>query len=667
MSSFNSVLVANRGEIACRVIRTAKALGYRTIAVYSDADANAPHTKMADDAVHIGASPVNQSYLLSDKIIEAAKHSGAQAIHPGYGFLSENADFAEACKQAGLVFIGPSAHAIEIMGNKAEAKRRMIEAEVPCVPGYQGEDQDDEALITQAQKIGFPIMVKAAAGGGGRGMRLVADMQGLASAIKLARSEAANAFGSGELILEKAIVEPRHVEVQIFSDQFGNTVYLGERDCSIQRRHQKVVEEAPCPIMTDELRARMGESAVAAAKSINYQGAGTVEFLLDAQGQFYFLEMNTRLQVEHPITELITGLDLVALQLQVAQGETLGFCQDDVSINGHAIEVRLYTEDSAQDFLPVAGLISRWQPAQGEGIRIDSGIESGQQISPFYDPMVAKVIAYGPNREVARRRLINALEATVLFGVKNNKEFLIKCLEKQCFIDGAATTAFIAQEFKSSELAESPPSLEQAAMAAVLQYERRFQTSFDMAIDAKSQLKNWSSAGVLQSNVKYSFDETHYALSISPNSRIENSYCISSAEADDIRVDVVSLDSDTANLTVNGQRHDVHFMHTKIAHVSISFGQVNHDFVDQNRLAGAAEDEVIGGRVIAPMHGLVLDVMVEAGKTVEKGQALLVLEAMKMQHQILATADGVVQKVFINSGAQVSADDVLIEIEVEEK
>ncbi|MEM8660689.1 MAG: biotin carboxylase N-terminal domain-containing protein, partial [Pseudomonadota bacterium] len=402
MTQFTSVLIANRGEIACRVIRTAKAQGYRTVAVYSEADASAPHIKLADEAVCIGPSPVNESYLVQDNILKAAASSGAGAVHPGYGFLSENADFARACEAAGLVFIGPSADAIHLMGNKAEAKRRMIEADVPCVPGYEGEDQSDATLLAEGERIGPPLMVKAAAGGGGRGMRLVHDIEELGNAIQLARAEAESAFGSGELILEKAIIRPRHVELQVFADSQGNTVHLGERDCSVQRRHQKVVEEAPCPVMTDSLREQMGAAAVAAAQSINYRGAGTVEFLLDEQGEFYFLEMNTRLQVEHPVTELITGLDLVALQLQVAQGEPLGFDQSDVELQGHAIEVRLYTEDPAQDFLPTSGPIDLWAPPAGTGVRVDDGIATGQEISPFYDPMVAKIIASGPTREIAR-------------------------------------------------------------------------------------------------------------------------------------------------------------------------------------------------------------------------------------------------------------------------
>ncbi|NQV93968.1 MAG: ATP-grasp domain-containing protein, partial [Sphingomonadales bacterium] len=393
MTRINTLLIANRGEIACRIMRTAKAQGIRTVAVYSDADAHAPHVKMADDSVHIGPAPVNLSYLLVDNIIQAAKDTGADAIHPGYGFLSENAAFSKACADANIIFVGPPEKAIDVMGDKARSKRAMIAAGVPCVPGYQGNDQADDVLISEAGKIGVPLMVKAAAGGGGRGMRLVHDLDDVANAIKLARSEAENAFGNGELILEKAIIKPRHVEIQVFADSHGNTIHLGERDCSVQRRHQKVIEEAPCPVMTPILREQMGAAAVEAAKAVDYVGAGTVEFLLDQSGGFYFLEMNTRLQVEHPVTEEVTGLDLVALQLKVASGDLLGLEQQDIMLNGHAIEVRLYAEDPADDFLPSTGPIYLWQPSDLS--RVDSGIETGGEVSPFYDSMVAKIITHG--------------------------------------------------------------------------------------------------------------------------------------------------------------------------------------------------------------------------------------------------------------------------------
>ena len=398
MTTFSKILIANRGEIACRVMRTARDMGYRTVAVYSDADADALHVREADEAVRIGPAPVGESYLKADAILAAAKLSGADAVHPGYGFLSENDAFAAACEQAGLVFIGPTSDAIRAMGNKAAAKRLMIEAGVPCVPGYQGEDQSDAKLAEEAKRIGFPIMAKAAAGGGGRGMRLILRAEDFADAVSTARSEAINAFGSGELILEKAVVDARHVEVQVFGDAHGNVIHLGERDCSVQRRHQKVIEEAPSPAVSPELRAKMGAAAVAAAKAIAYRGAGTVEFLLDGSGEFYFLEMNTRLQVEHPVTEEITMLDLVEWQLRVAAGEPLPMTQDEIELDGAAIEVRLYAEDPSKNFLPQSGRIQVWAPAEGAGVRVDHGIRSGQEISPFYDPMIAKVIAWGDTR-----------------------------------------------------------------------------------------------------------------------------------------------------------------------------------------------------------------------------------------------------------------------------
>src|SRR5215470_12104765 len=407
--TFSKVLVANRGEIAWRVMRTAKAMGYRTVAVYSDADKDAPHVAFADEAARIGPPPVGESYLSIARILEAAKTSGADAVHPGYGFLSENEAFAAACDKAGLTFIGPPAAAIAAMGNKAAAKRRMIEAGVPCVPGYQGADQSDGILEKEARKIGLPVMVKAAAGGGGRGMRLVESAGDLAEAIRTARAEAESAFGSGELILEKAVVDTRHVEIQVFADNHGNVIHLGERDCSVQRRHQKVIEEAPSPAVDAGLRQRMGAAAVAAATAIGYRGAGTVEFLLASDGAFYFLEMNTRLQVEHPVTEAITGLDLVEWQLKVAAGEKLPLTQEQVAFSGHAIEVRLYAEDAYAGFLPQTGCMDVWRPASGPGVRIDHGMKDGLQISPFYDPMLAKVIAHGRTREQARERLAREL------------------------------------------------------------------------------------------------------------------------------------------------------------------------------------------------------------------------------------------------------------------
>ena len=663
MKRFNSILIANRGEIACRVIKTAKQLGYRTIAVYSDADAGAPHVQLADDAVRIGPGPVGESYLLAENILAAATTSGAESIHPGYGFLSENSAFAEAVESAGLVFIGPTREAIDVMGNKAESKRRMIEAGVPCVPGYEGHDQTDEALLAEGNKIALPLMVKAAAGGGGRGMRLVQDYAELANAIKLARAEAESAFGSGELILEKAITQPRHVEIQVFADTLGNTVHLGERDCSVQRRHQKVIEEAPCPIMTPELREQMGQSAIDAAKSVNYRGAGTVEFLLDASGAFYFLEMNTRLQVEHPVTELITGLDLVALQISVAQGEALSITQDDVHLEGHAIEVRLYTEDPSLDFLPASGPVDLWQPADGVGIRIDAGIVSGQDISPFYDPMVAKVIGYGPDRESARLRLIGALKETVLFGTPNNKRFLIQCLEKQCFIDGTATTAFIAEEFSGEDLQVAPPSFADSAVAAVIELAMEHKKLFDRSVLVSASLKNWASASAIISRKQYQFADLTRDLGITPEGlEAYRVFDVGGVETD-VEITVLAMDKHKASLRVDGTILAVTSMSSVKGQLHCSIEGRDALFKDMIILDGMSDVNVGGGRVTAPMHGLLLEVLVEPGDLVVKGQTLAVLEAMKMHYEIQAEIDGTVAEVSAVAGKQVAVDDVLIEID----
>jgi geranyl-CoA carboxylase alpha subunit len=663
MTRFTSILVANRGEIACRVIRTAKAQGYRTVAVYSDADAKAPHVLMADEAVYIGPSPVNESYLVQENILAAARSSDADAIHPGYGFLSENAGFAKACEEAGLVFIGPRPDAIHLMGNKAEAKRRMIAAGVPCVPGYEGEDQSDKTLLGEGANIELPLMVKAAAGGGGRGMRLVHKTEELANAIKLARAEATSAFGNGDLILEKAIIRPRHVEVQVFGDNHGTIVHLGERDCSVQRRHQKVVEEAPCPVMTEALREEMGAAAVAAAKSINYCGAGTVEFLLDESGKFYFLEMNTRLQVEHPVTELITGLDLVALQLQVAQGEPLGLTQNDVELTGHAIEVRLYTEDPTQDFLPTSGPVDLWSPPSGTGVRVDSGICSGQEISPFYDPMVAKIIASGPTREIARLRLIEALNKTVLFGTRHNRDFLVACLKKDCFAAGQATTAFIAEEFAKGEITEPLPTFADSAVAAVLELALQHHALYDSSVIVAPQLRDWSSASPLVSRKQYVHGEQIHDLAITPlgNTR----YRVFDA-GNTVVIELHSMADSTAHVVIDEAQHIVRYHLPEVGKLYLSIDGRAATFRDMIRLDGAQDQTGGSGRIVAPMHGLLLEVRVAAGDTVEEGQTLAVLEAMKMHYEIVADAAGVVNDVMAVAGKQVAADDLLIAIEVAE-
>jgi geranyl-CoA carboxylase alpha subunit len=661
MTRFTSILVANRGEIACRVIRTARAQGYRTVAVYSDADAKAPHVLMADEAVHIGPSPVNESYLVVANILAAAKASGAEAIHPGYGFLSENAAFAQACEDAGLVFIGPRPDAIHLMGNKAEAKRRMIAAGVPCVPGYEGEDQSDATLLREGARIELPLMVKAAAGGGGRGMRLVHKADELANAIKLARAEATSAFGNGDLILEKAIIRPRHVEVQVFGDSFGNIVHLGERDCSVQRRHQKVVEEAPCPVMTEALRDEMGAAAVAAAQSINYRGAGTVEFLLDEQGKFYFLEMNTRLQVEHPVTELITGLDLVALQFQVAQGEPLGFTQGAVTLTGHAIEVRLYTEDPSQDFLPTSGPVDLWSPPGGSGIRVDSGICTGQQISPFYDPMVAKIIASGPTRDIARLRLIEALKETVLFGPRHNRDFLVACLQKECFAAGQATTAFIAEEFAEGEIAYAQPEFADSAVAAVVELALEHRALHDSSVIVATELRDWASASPLVSRKQYLHGEQVHDLAITPLGRAR--YRVFDA-SQSVVIELLSMADSTAHVGIDEAQHVARYHLPETGRLYLSIDGRAAQYRDLIRLDGVQDATGGSGRIVAPMHGLLLEVRVAAGDTVEIGQTLAVLEAMKMHYEIVADAAGEVMEVMAVAGKQVAADDLLIEISV---
>ncbi len=658
--SFSTLLVANRGEIAVRVMRTARALGLRTVAVYADADAGAPHVKYADEAIHIGPSPVGESYLVIDKILAAAKESGAGAIHPGYGFLSENAAFAAAVEAAGLTFVGPPVRAIEVMGDKARAKREMIEAGVPCVPGYQGEDQSDERLVSTAAEIGFPLMVKAAAGGGGRGMRLVASAEDLPRALLRARSEAERSFGSGELIVERAIVRPRHVEVQVLADAHGNVIHLGERDCSVQRRHQKVIEEAPCPVMTPALREAMGEAAVSAARAVDYRGAGTIEFLLDESSNFYFLEMNTRLQVEHPVTEFVTGLDLVALQLRVASGAPLGLAQADVRLDGHAIEVRFYAEDPENGFLPSTGPIGLWHPPAGEGVRVDAGIATGGEVSPFYDAMVAKIIAHGATREDARTRLVRALEHTALFGPKTNRDFLIDALGREAFVRGGATTAFIAEVYGKLGYRTDAPAAEARAAAAALQHVLDRRRALAEALTISEELLEWGSAGPLESVVQYrTGDETE---TITVRSHTGGSYATRVGERS-IRVEVGSLEVETVRLTVDGRGVDAIYREDDGRTLHLTLGLRTYTFVDVSGASGAADDAASTGRVVAPMHGRLLQILVSEGQEVKKGDRLAVLEAMKMQHEILAELGGTVSRVVAQADLQVGAGDLLLEIE----
>ncbi|WP_019456608.1 acetyl/propionyl/methylcrotonyl-CoA carboxylase subunit alpha [Acinetobacter sp. GG2] len=644
---FSKVLVANRGEIAVRVMQTAKAMGYQTVAVYSDADRNARHVQEADEAVYIGPSKVSESYLAITKIIEACKKTGADAVHPGYGFLSENTNFAQACIDNQITFIGPTASAIELMGSKRLSKIAMIETGVPCVPGYEGDRQDLEYLAAQAEQIGFPIMVKASAGGGGRGMRLVKEASELVEALQTARSEAENAFGSGELILEKAVIAPRHVEIQVFGDTHGNYVYLFERDCSIQRRHQKVVEEAPCPVMTPELRQQMGEAAVAAAKACAYVGAGTVEFLLDASGAFYFLEMNTRLQVEHPVTELITGLDLVEWQLRVANGEQLPLQQHELMLNGHAIEVRLYAEDPRQDFLPQTGKVLRWQPATLPNVRIDHGMLATDEISPFYDPMVAKVIAYGKTREDAIRLLARAVDDCVLLGVNSNKQFLVNLLRHPVVVAGDTNTAFIQQHFlNDSSLHKQVLSLETLAIAAAL-----FSQSNGTAV--------WQTGLGVPLPLKLKYDDQQIQLLLSSvNNTFTAQFCDQT-----VCIEVLERTPDYLVYLINGVRRRVQCV---LDGDQLYLDRENGNVAIRNVTYAAPEtvDAAGDGKIRAPMDGAVVNILVNKGDQVVKGQTLLVLEAMKIQQQIKADVDGIIEEVLGQQGQQVKKRQMLFSIQV---
>ena len=655
MIGFSKILIANRGEIACRIARTAKALGYRTVAVFSDADAGALHVRQADEAVGIGPPAAQESYLNIDALLAAAKLAGADAVHPGYGFLSENAAFAEACSEAGLVFIGPPAAAIDAMGNKARAKALMEAAGVPCVPGSRGADQSDDALRAEGNRIGFPLMVKAAAGGGGRGMRLVAAAEDLAQALARSRSEAAGAFGSDELILERAIADARHIELQIFADRHGNVIHLGERDCSIQRRHQKVIEETPSPAVSAELREQMGAAAVAAARAIGYVGAGTVEFLLDGSQKFYFLEMNTRLQVEHPVTEAVTGLDLVAWQLRIAAGEKLPLTQQQVRFDGHAIEARLYAEDPSRNFLPQSGTLVDWRPASGEGIRVDHGLTSGFVVSPFYDPMLAKVIAHGGTREEARRRLAIALEDTVAFGLNTNRGFLISVVRHPAFAAGDATTAFIERYFPAgSEALQSPKvDLRTVAVAAILLFEAR-----------ESQTvrgQSWSSTGAPSWPLRLTTGDAHQQAIVMV---IGKDHYLIALGSHMLEVSIEERQEGAVRFTASGVQQTARYvLHDGTVHLDINglVAAIRETTLEPS----AASRRDASSRLVAPMNGAIISVAAKPGDMVAKGQLIVVLEAMKMQHEITAERDGTIEKILVRPGDQVATRQVLVELKAE--
>jgi len=642
---FHKILIANRGEIAMRVMRTARTMGYRTVAVYSSADANAEHVRFADESVHIGAPLPAQSYLNIAEIIEAARASGADAVHPGYGFLAENAAFAQACRDAGLVFIGPSPEAIRAMGDKAGAKRLMQAAGVPCIPGYQGEDQGERTLAAEAARIGWPVMIKATAGGGGRGMRLVTAAASFAEQLRSAQSEALNAFGDATVILERAIVAPRHVEVQVFADRHGNAIHLGERDCSVQRRHQKVVEEAPSPAVSEALRERMGATAVAAAKAIAYEGAGTLEFLLDTEGQYWFMEMNTRLQVEHPVTEAVTGLDLVELQLRVAGGEPLPLTQQDVRISGHAIEVRLCAEDPLQGFMPQSGTLAAWRPSAA--LRTEHALRDGSEVPPFYDSMIAKLVASGRTREDARQRLIAGLQDTVALGIPTNQQLLQRTLAHEVFANGDATTAFVGDHLDALLAIDKAGETRAALLAALL---------------LQLGERGWPSPLVhtLPNALRFSLDGTVHAARVTP--RGANTFDIALDDNQPVQLALLALPGDgSLRFSCGGlsaqafvARHDdrVFFHHD---------GQA-HQLDNLTHVAAARADGGDGdGLLRASMNGRVIALLVAEGDAVAAGQPLVTLEAMKMEHVHCAPRAGRVA-LHVAVGAQVAARHVVAQV-----
>ena len=664
---FTKILVANRGEIALRVMRSARAAGYRTVAVYSEADVHSRHVQEADQAVCLGGALPAQSYLNIEAIMAAARASGADAVHPGCGFLAENAGFAQACRDAGLVFIGPSPEAILAMGNKASAKRLMIEAGVPCVPGYQSEKQGEDqgeaeresVLMREAERIGWPVMIKAVSGGGGRGMRLVNSGAEFAEMLRSAQSEAKNAFGDATVILEKAIVEPRHIEIQVFADRHGNAIHLGERECSVQRRHQKLIEEAPSPAVSPELRARMGATAVAAVKAIACEGAGTLEFLLDRDGHHYFMEMNTRLQVEHPVTEAITGLDLVALQLLVAAGEPLPLTQADVQFNGHAIEVRLCAEDAERGFLPQSGTMALWDAAPfgsppGARLRVEHALASGSEIPPHYDSMIAKFIGHGATREEARRKLINGLQDTVALGVKTNQLFLTRCLQHEVFAQGRATTAFVGQHL--AQLLQRVPDDDEraAALAAVLLLET--------SAGARQRRAERPLPHSLPVVLRYEMGSTHEATLVELGPR---RYEVTLGGRRH-QIESVELERHRVRFICDGVMESAAYLRDGVR-LCFSWRGTPREVLDTTRAAsvkpkGAGSAD---GKLRASMNGRVVAVLVAPGQRVSTGQPVVTLEAMKMEHIHAAPRAGTVKVVHAAVGDQVPTGRVIVEIDAD--
>jgi 3-methylcrotonyl-CoA carboxylase alpha subunit len=633
---FTKILIANRGEIACRVAATARRMGIRTVAVYSEADANAKHVAVCDEAVPIGPAAAKESYLRGDKIIAAAKATGAQAIHPGYGFLSENAEFADACAEAGLVFIGPPASAMRAMGSKSAAKQLMEKAKVPLVPGYHGEQQDADFLHAQADDIGYPVLLKASAGGGGKGMRVVENSAQFKDALASCKREAISSFGDDKVLAEKYLQRPRHIEIQVFADTLGNCIYLFERDCSVQRRHQKVLEEAPAPGMPAERRAAMGEAAVAAARAVGYVGAGTVEFIANQDGSFYFMEMNTRLQVEHPVTEMITGTDLVEWQLRVAAGEPLPKQQHELVINGHAIEARIYAENPEKGFLPSIGTLRHLGTPDAvsfelggvtsapAAVRIDSGVREGDAISPFYDPMIAKLIVWGADRKQALARMAQALAQYQIVGLASNIAFLKRLVEGQAFSSADLDTGLIERNhdtlFPAAQPA--PDSALTLAAQALLDAEQAHST------EPWAQANGWRMNQTYIRKLSFADEHANYDINVTygPDGRQFSTGGQAARGA-------VLREGDTFHVFSNG------------AHYQLTWN---------DPMAHAGEAEAEGGRLTAPMPGKVVAVLAIKGQEVKKGAALVIMEAMKMEHTIAAPHDGVVDDILYNVGDQVA-------------
>ncbi len=659
------LLIANRGEIACRIIRTARQLGIRTVAVYSDADADAWHVVLADEAVRLGPAPSQESYLNQERLLAAARQTNADAVHPGYGFLSENASFARRCAEAGLVFVGPPADAIDAMGNKSRAKEITAAAAVPMLPGYHGEDQDDQVLADAAVEIGFPLLIKAALGGGGKGMRVVERREDFAAALQLARGEARSAFGDERVLLERYLARPRHVEVQVFADTHGNCVYLGDRDCSIQRRHQKIIEEAPAPGLSEALRREMGEASVRAAQAIGYVGAGTMEYLLGEDGGFYFMEMNTRLQVEHPVTELITGQDLVKWQLMVAAGEPLPLSQDEVRLHGHAIEARIYAEDPDDDFKPSPGRISFMaEPEASRFVRIDSGVRENDTISSHYDPMISKLICWDEQRPLAIRRINRALEDYRIVGVTHNLNFLANVLDSRPFIAGDLSTRFLTEHaaLLVGTNGLSPVRFQALAALFLLECQQRRARQRDSATSDPhspwSALPSWRLNGPARSTVRLLDHEGHEILI--------GAVCEGAGR---YRLDVAEREIQ-ATAHLQGRRLfaelDGHSLKSTVTAsenaVTVHFRQHVHTFALPVP-AHAAEEERGGGRLTAPINGIVVGVHCREGDEVQRGATLMVIEAMKMQYSICAPDGGTVKELLYAVGDQVLEGQPLLVLE----